>query len=62
STLPGIEQWFDKLERPGHCNQDICFGTLTHGFAPGENPGLPPTVPPPSNNWQFIFLPIITKN
>ncbi len=62
STLPGIEQWVDKLERPGRCRQDICFGTLTHGFAPDENPGLPPTVPPPSDNWQFIFLPIITKN
>lgn len=23
------------------------FGTLTHGFAPGENPGPPPTVPAP---------------
>jgi hypothetical protein len=23
------------------------FGTLTHGFAPGENPGLPPAVPAP---------------
>lgn len=62
NTLLGIEQWFARLERPGHCRQDICFGTLTHGFAPDENPGLPPTVPPPSDNWQFIFLPIITKN
>jgi hypothetical protein len=59
STLPGIEQWFARLDRPGRCRQDICFGTLTHGFAPGENPGPPPTAPPPSDNWRFIFLPII---
>ncbi|MBA3452027.1 MAG: DNRLRE domain-containing protein [Deltaproteobacteria bacterium] len=28
-------------------NGFLDFTTLTHGFAPGENPGLPPTVPPP---------------
>jgi hypothetical protein len=27
--------------------QMLHFGTLTHGFAPNENPGSPPTVPPP---------------
>lgn len=25
----------------------VNFGTVTHGFATNENPGLPPTVPPP---------------
>jgi hypothetical protein len=48
-TLPGFERWFDDLNghRPGDCSQDICFGTLTHGFAVGEHPNPPPTVPPP---------------
>jgi hypothetical protein len=27
--------------------QLLHFGTVTHGFAPGESPGLPPTVPSP---------------
>jgi hypothetical protein len=47
--LPGFERWFDYLNghRPGDCSQDICFGTLTHGFASGEHPSPPPTVPPP---------------
>jgi hypothetical protein len=43
----GTDQWPAQLNRPSDCSQDICFGTLTHGFAPGETPGLPPTVPPP---------------
>jgi len=43
----GVEQWPAQLNRPGECAQDICFGTLTHGFASGEQPGLPPVVPPP---------------
>jgi hypothetical protein len=46
-TLPGFENWFGQIGRSADCAQDICFGTLTHGLAPGENPGLPPTVPPP---------------
>jgi hypothetical protein len=47
-TLPGIEQWFKELDkRPSGCSQNICFGTLTHGFAPGENPKLPPTISRP---------------
>lgn len=46
-TLPGIEFWFQSLEWPNECAQDICFATLTHGFAPGERPSLPPMVPPP---------------
>jgi hypothetical protein len=46
-TLPGFEYWFSEISRPTGCGQDICFGTLTHGFAPDENPGLPPFVSPP---------------
>jgi hypothetical protein len=46
-SLPGFEFWFQQLDRPGDCSQDVCFGTLTHGFAPGENPELPLTAPPP---------------
>lgn len=47
-TLPGFEQWFEHLDRPAPCSQDICFGTLTHGFAPGEIPQDPPVVSPPN--------------
>jgi len=46
-TLPGFEKWFDHLDRPARCDQDICFGTLTHGFGLEENPEPPPVVPPP---------------
>lgn len=46
-TLPGFEQWFEQFDRPGRCSQDICFGTLTHGFADGEKPQDPPVVRPP---------------
>lgn len=47
--LPGFDQWFAQLEndRPAGCSQNVCFTTLTHGFAPGETPALPPTVSPP---------------
>ncbi len=31
----------------GKSGQMLHFGTITHGFAPGEDPGPPPTVPPP---------------
>ncbi len=31
----------------GASEQMFHFGTITHGFAPGEEPGLPPTVPSP---------------
>ncbi len=48
-TLPGFEFWFQEMDWDTECAQDICFGTLTHGFAPGEEIGLPPTVPPPSD-------------
>lgn len=44
----GVDQWFSELDRPASCSQGICFGTLTHGFAPNETPGLPPVVLPPS--------------
>lgn len=47
-TLSGFDQWFGELDgRPHGCPQDICFGTLTHGFAPSERPDLPPVVSPP---------------
>jgi hypothetical protein len=46
-ALPGFEQWASQLSRSEQCSQDICFGALTHGFAPGENPNLPPSAPPP---------------
>lgn len=46
--LEGLEQWSQYFERrPSEYDQDICFGTLTHGFALDETPGLPPTVPAP---------------
>lgn len=45
-TLPGIETWYGQLDRPDGCDQDICFGALTHGFAEDEVPTLPPTVAP----------------
>jgi hypothetical protein len=48
-TLPRFELWAAQLNgQPHSCSQDICFGTLTHGFAIDEEfPGHPPTVPPP---------------
>lgn len=46
-TLPGFEQWRAEIDAWGDCGQDSCFGGLTHGFAPGETPGLPPFVPAP---------------
>lgn len=48
SRFGNVSQWASQLNRPGNCSQDICFGTLTHGFAPGETPGLPPMVVPPA--------------
>lgn len=46
-TLEGLDTWRDYLDVEPRCWQDVCFGTLTHGLAPGEVPELPPTVPPP---------------
>lgn len=46
-TLPGFEEWRAEIDRPFDCSQDICFGVLTHGFAQGETPGLPPITAPP---------------
>jgi hypothetical protein len=48
-TLPGFERWATQLSEQGDsCGQDICFGTLTHGFSvEDEFPSLPPTVAPP---------------
>ncbi len=44
-----MSRWSQYLEKKGSggCSQSICYGALTHGFATGENPGAPPTVPPP---------------
>ncbi len=47
SRLPGVEQWAGQLDRMGDCGQDICFGMLTHGFAPGETPAPPPVAASP---------------
>lgn len=46
-TLDGFERWAAELDRPADCWQDVCFGTLTHGFAAGETPTAPPVVAPP---------------
>lgn len=48
--LPGVDRWFEHLDRRNICSQGICFGTLTHGFAPGELPCPPPVVPPPGES------------
>ena len=45
--LDGIEQWPAQLDAIDSCSQDICFGMLTHGFAPDETPGPPPAIAPP---------------
>ncbi len=45
--LGEVERWFPEIDRPTSCSQGICFGTLTHGFAEGETPELPPVVSPP---------------
>jgi len=47
-TLPGFDEWGAHLmRRPAGCSQDLCFTTLTHGFAQNETPALPPAVSPP---------------
>jgi hypothetical protein len=47
-TLDGFEQWYPQLSQQSHdCSQDVCYGTLTHGFSIYETPASPPTVPPP---------------
>ncbi|MCB9149060.1 MAG: hypothetical protein H6641_09890 [Caldilineaceae bacterium] len=46
-TLPGFGQWRSHVERLEDCDQDICFGALTHGLAPDEAPVPPPLAPPP---------------
>jgi hypothetical protein len=47
--LPGFESWAQYLRRrPGECAQDVCFGTLSHGFAPGEIPPFTPPSPEPA--------------
>ena len=42
-----LSQWVPHLGSGAKCYQDICFGTLTHGFASEEEPGPPPVVPEP---------------
>jgi hypothetical protein len=42
-----LTKWAKHLAKGNKPAQDVCFGTLTHGFAPGENLSLPPTVPAP---------------
>ena len=46
-TLPGFESWVSQLDTFNDCAQDICFGTLTHAFAPGELPARTPVTPEP---------------
>jgi hypothetical protein len=46
-TRPGSQLWFAHIQQPTNCTQDICFGTLTHGFAPGESLSAPTGVRPP---------------
>jgi hypothetical protein len=48
-TSPGFEQWSEQLNVQSlDCSQDICFGTVTHGFdIEAEIPSPPPIVPPP---------------
>jgi len=47
SRFEQVAQWAAQLDQPSGPDQDICFGTLTHGFAPGEVPAPPPIVAPP---------------
>ncbi len=48
-TLPGFELWAAKLSgKHVSCDQDICFGGLTHRFSVSEGiPSAVPTVLPP---------------
>jgi hypothetical protein len=50
ARLGQVGQWKSELDRSGGCSQAVCFGKLTHGFAAGEIPTLPPTVAPPRQN------------
>jgi hypothetical protein len=43
-----LSTWFSEIGRPVKASQDLCFTTLTHGFAPGETPADPPVCSPPS--------------
>jgi len=46
-ALPGVESWLSQLDFPDSCDQDICFGIFTHGFAPGETPTQEPITSKP---------------
>lgn len=47
-NLGDVDPWLKELDsRPTDCAQDVCFGTLSHGFGRGEVPQLPPIVSPP---------------
>jgi hypothetical protein len=41
-TLPGFEKWIEQIDSSSNCNQDICFGLLTHGLAIDESSDLQP--------------------
>jgi hypothetical protein len=46
--LSGLESWEPFLRRrPRDCSQDLCFGTLSHGFAPGETQPAESPLPEP---------------
>lgn len=49
NTISGIDLWYEELidGRPLSCSQDLCFGTLTHGFAVDELPSPVPMIAPP---------------
>jgi hypothetical protein len=42
--LDGFELWREQLDRGVRCEQDVCFGALTHGVGPDEVPILPDVV------------------
>ncbi len=37
-----VSEWAEHLDRRVTCSQGVCFGMLTHRFAEGETPELPP--------------------
>jgi hypothetical protein len=44
-----VSAWHEELDREAYCSQGVCFGRLTHGFAPTEILGLPPVAAPPQD-------------
>lgn len=47
NRLGRIGYWYAEVDRINNCSQDVCFSSVTHGFAADEIPQLPPTVPAP---------------